>query len=324
MRYKLSGRQLGLIALIVVLVVLAFVSPLYYLDVFTVIFINALLVVSFRFIALSGELSFAHVAMMAVGAYTTGLLTTELGWPFWASLPAAGVAAGLVAYILSYPLLRMKGFYFFIGSFAAGEALRLTFKRFKFFGGAYGVEGIPKPTLPGVDFSDLIAYYLLVLAITVLCLVIMYRLERSRMGDTIKAVSAQDSVAQSVGINVRHYKSMAFVIGSAFAGVAGALFAHRLGGIDAEQFTFALNLLVVVWAVFGGLGVYAGPLVGLAILSGIDEAGKQIGNLQQWTPFIYGFILIIILLLLPKGVMSLPERIRKRRLRGEAEASQAG
>jgi branched-chain amino acid transport system permease protein len=303
-----ASRYTAGIVTIVILVAAGF-SGGYYEDALTLLFINAILVVSFRFIALTGELSFCHIALMGVGAYTTGLVTTRLGWPFWISLPLAGAISGLVALILSYALFRLKAFYFAICSFAAAEAIRLSWQRFEFFGGYDGIYNLPYPSVLGIDFHNLTAYYYLTLFLALLCLLIMYRLENSDIGMTIKSVAARDFLAQSVGIDIWRYKTFAFVTGSLFAGVAGVLYAHRTAWIDPGQFAFTLNLYVLIWALFGGLATFAGPLVGLVSLTLVDEVIHNIGDLDQWLPLVYGCVIIATLRFLPHGFVDVFTRI---------------
>jgi branched-chain amino acid transport system permease protein len=308
-KYNPSRTSVLLIVLVTVLVVLPFAIPPYYVDVLTVVLINAILVESFRFIALMGEFNFAHVNMMGWGAYTTAIMVKRMGLPWEVSLPMAGLVPAAIALTLSYPLLRMKGFYFFIGSFAAGEVMRLSWLRFDFFGRHIGIERIPRLSLPGVDLGNLTAFYFLALTVAVVSLLILYRLEHSRIGNILKSIAAQDFLAQGIGINLWRYKTLAFVTGCFFAGIAGFLFAHRLHNVAGSDFLFTYNLYVLVWAVFGGLGSFAGPLIGLATLSGVNEAIHAIGRLETWSPLIYGFILIGTLLFMPSGIITFPKGV---------------
>ena len=309
MKHSISRTSVIFIAGISALILMPFVLNEYRLDFLVMLLINAILVVSFRFIALMGQINFAHVALMGAGAYTTAIMVKNMGLPWELSLLMSGLIPAGVALALSYPLLRMKGFYFFIGSFAAGETMRLCWVRFEFFGRQLGIERIPPLTLGITDSKNLIAFYFLTLTITLICIVVMYRLEHSRIGDTFKAISAQDFLAQSVGINLWKYKTLAFVTGAFFAGIAGFLFAHRLAMVDAFQFQIVYNLQVVVWAVLGGLGNFFGPLIGLSVLMGVEEVIHYVGRLETWSPFIYGVVLIVILLFLPEGLVSFPKRI---------------
>ena len=220
--------------------------------------INVLVVVSYRLLTLTGEWSLAHVVIMGVGAYASTLFAKRLGVPVPpAMLLGAGVAA-LTAYILSFPLLRMKAFYFLIGSFAAGEVIRLCWKRFREpFGGPKGIKLIP--SVPDIEigglqvmFFDPVHYYYLCLIVVSISLFILYRVEKSRIGLTFHAIHWQDRLAEAVGVDTRRYRTLAFVIASFFGGLAGALLAHYLGTVNPNQFDVEAMVYVLVWVIVGG------------------------------------------------------------------------
>ena len=326
-RYKLSPQHAGLIALIVFLCVLPFLLREYLLGIATLLLINIIIVVSFRLITTMGGFNLAHLPLMGAGAYFSTLMVMDLGWPFWASMPLAGLVAALVGLGFSYPLVRMTGFAFFIGSYAVGTAMRLSWVKLTVpFGGPGGIIKIPRPPswsfpgLPTIDFHHSIPYYFLVMVVMLVCLFIMYRLDRSRLGDTFKAIYSQEILAQHVGVNITRYKTLAYVIGASFAGIAGALLAHYLGAIDPSLFALKPTVYLLIWAVVGGTHTFAGPIIGVTVFTGIDEALRPI---TAWRPLVYGIILIAVLLFMPGGLESLPARVRplvkrlRSRVRGE-------
>jgi branched-chain amino acid transport system permease protein len=298
----------------VVLISAPFAISEYKVDLLTNLLINIILVSSFHIITTTGGWSLAHVPMMGCGAYATALLSGKLGVPFWVSLPLAGLAAGLAGLAISYPLSRTKGFAFFVASFAAGEAIRLCWIRFKIpFGGHKGL-GVPPPVLVDnvtwLDFADAVPYYFLALTVTIISLAIMYRLYRFKIGDTWRAIESQENLAKSVGINNMKYKMLAFSIGSFFAGVAGVLLAHRLWAIEPHQFGFTTTLYLLVWVVFGGTHTFFGPIFGVVALTFL---GELLQPLYEWVPMIFGTIIIMTLIFLPNGLESLPNRIKTQR-----------
>jgi branched-chain amino acid transport system permease protein len=309
---KINYKQAFILGTLpVVLISAPFAISGYKVDVLTNLLINIILVASFRLITTVGGWSLAHVPMMGCGAYATALLAGTLGIPFWFSMPLAGLAAGLTGMAISYPLARTKGFAFFVASFAAGEAIRLCWIRFKIpFGGHKGLT-VPSPVLfknvAWLDFEEAVPYYFLALVVTVVCLAIMYRLNNSRVGDTWRALASEENLAKSVGINITKYKMLAFSIGSFFAGIAGVLLAHRLWAIEPRQFGFTTTLYLLVWVVFGGSHTFAGPIIGLVVLTFLSELLRP---LVEWVPMIFGTIIILILIFLPNGLESLPEKLR--------------
>lgn len=281
----------------------------YQLDILIFLMINILLVSSYRFNTLTGEWSLIHVVMMGVGAYASALLTKELGVSFWISLPLAAVITAAIALILSFPLFRMKAFYFLIGSFAAGEAIRLCWERFRVpFGGPKGLKHIPGPELGSLNFYDPIVYYSFTSIVVVICLVALYRLEKSRIGFTLHAIHWKDVLAESVGVNARLYRSAAFVIASFFAAISGGLLAHYIGTVTPDRFGLGFMLMVLVWAIVGGTATFAGPIIGVIILTVSDE---MLRGFEEARPLIYGFILIVTIRFLPHGIEDLLPRLQR-------------
>jgi len=269
--------------------------------------INVLVVVSYRLVTLTGEWSLIHAVMMGVGAYTSALLTKHLGISFWISLPLSGIVAAAIAAVLCFPLFRMTQFYFLIGSFAAGEAIRLCWIHFiQPFGGTGGISGLAVPELGSIDFFEPIPYFYLVLVVVTLSLIVLYRIETSRIGLTLHAVHWKAPLAESVGVNTWNYRSLAFVIGSFFVGLAGTLKVHYLGTVTPNQFDISLMVFILIWVIVGGYRTFYGAIIGAVVLSVLDEAIRDLDVLR---PAIYGALLIASIRFLPSGLESIPQRI---------------
>lgn len=302
---------------------LPFALKLHQQDFMIILVINVLIVVSYRLMTLTGEFSLIHVVLMGAGAYTSALLAKTVGLSFWLSMPLGGVVAALLALLLSFPLFRMKGFYFLIGSFAVGEAIRLSWSYFDFFGGPKGIKLIPSPHLyiPGLGMQDIwqpIPYYYLVLTIVSLCLLVLYRLEHSRIGLTMNAIHWRDALAESVGVDTWRYRTMAFVIASFFAGIGGALLAHYIGTINPVMFDVTTMVYVLIWVIVGGTNTFYGPIIGVVLLSILNEMFREA---EQLRPLVYGILLLAVMRFLPNGLDSLPGKIRDyRRRKHEADS----
>jgi branched-chain amino acid transport system permease protein len=295
--------------------------------------INVLLVMSYRVLTLTGEWSLGHVVIMGVGAYGSALCAKRLGIPVPISMLLGATIAGAVAYVLSFPLFRMKGFYFLIGSFAAGEVIRLLWKRFRDpFGGPKGLKLIPSfPDIEiggtTIDFFEPVNYYYLCLIVVSVSLFVLYRLERSRVGLTFHAVHWQDKLAEAVGVDTRRYRTLAFVIASFFAGLAGALLAHHIGTVNPNRFDVEEMVFVLIWVIVGGTATFYGPILGVVVLTVINELVLRELGVDQARPLIYGAILIASLLFLPQGLESLGPKVRAlvaRRGAAGAGTQQAG
>ena len=294
-----------LVALLAGLLVLPHYLAYHHQDFLIFLTINVLVVSSYRLVTLSGEWSLIHAVMMGVGAYTSAILTRYFDLPFWLGLPLAGLVAGLVAALLCVPLFRMTRFYFLIGSFAAGEAIRLCWIHFiKPFGGTGGISAVPPPEWGNIDFLEPIAYFYLVLGVVSICLWLLYRIEKSRIGLTLHAIHWQAPLAESVGVNAWHYRSLSFITGSLFVALAGALKVHYIGTVTPKQFDIGFMVFILIWVIVGGYKTFYGAILGAVILSVLDEVLRQFDQLR---PALYGMILILFIRYLPGGLESLPQ-----------------
>jgi branched-chain amino acid transport system permease protein len=307
---------LGIVLLAAALIVLPHLLSLSQQEILVFLVINVLLVTSYRLLTLTGEWSLAHVVIMGVGAYASALASKVLGFPVPLAMVVGAAMAGLVAFLLSFPLFRMKGFYFLIGSFAAGEVIRLIWKWSELtwlFGGPKGIKLIPPfPNIDflSIDFYDPVNYYYLCLLIVAVCLVILYRVERSRIGLTFHAIHWQDKLAESVGVDTFRYRMLAFVIASVFAGLAGALYAHYIGTVNPNRFDVEEMVYVVIWAIVGGTTTFYGPILGVVILTILNEVVLRALGVDEMRPMFYGAILILFILFLPDGLESLVPKIK--------------
>ena len=323
--------RLRLFLLFAALAVLPYLLSYSQQEIAVLLVINVLLVCSYRLLTLTGEWSLGHVVMMGVGAYASALLAKRLGVPVPVSMLAGGMVAAAGAAVLSFPLFRMKGFYFLIGSFAAGEIIRLIWKRFTDpFGGPKGLKRID--AFPDIDFGFLeidfyepVNYYFLALIVVSASLYVLHRIERSRVGLTFHAIHWQDRLAESVGVDTFRYRTLAFVVASFFAGIAGGLYGHYVGTVNPTRFGVDQMVYVLVWAIVGGTATLHGPILGVVVLTVINEIVLRGLGMDTVRPLIYGAILILSVLYLPDGLESLGPKLRAwLRRRGRDPAAAGG
>ncbi len=301
-------KVIGSLVLMAVLITIPHFLKFHHQDLLIFLTINVLVVASYRIVTLTGEWSLIHAVMMGVGGYTATLLFKNFELGMWFTLPLAGGVSALVAGILCFPLFRMTQFYFLIGSFAAGEAIRLVWIQYVSpFGGTGGLSGVEPPMLGGIDFLDAIPYYYLSLVVVGFCLFILYRIENSRIGLTLHAVHWKAPLAESVGVDTWRYRALAFVIGSFFVGIAGGLKVHYLGTITPNQFGIGFMVFILIWVIVGGYNKFYGPIIGVVALTVFDES---IRSFEEIRPAIYGAVLIISILFLPLGLESIPAKFR--------------
>jgi branched-chain amino acid transport system permease protein len=309
---------IGAALLAAVLIVLPYLLSFSQQEILVLLVINVLLVSSYRLLTLTGEWSLAHVVIMGVGAYASALVSKDLGVPVPLAMLAGAAIAGLLAFLLSFPLFRMKGFYFLIGSFAAGEIIRLIWKWTELtwlFGGPKGIKLIPPfPDIKlfslDIDFYNPVNYYYLCLIVVGLSLLVLYRIERSRIGLTFHAIHWQDKLAESVGVDTFRYRTMAFVISSVFAGLAGALYAHYVGTVNPNRFDVEEMVYVLIWAIVGGTATFYGPIIGVVVLTILNEVVLRALGVDQMRPMLYGALLILFILFLPDGMESLVPKVK--------------
>jgi branched-chain amino acid transport system permease protein len=275
----------------------------YYVHIFIGIFIYALAAASLRLVNLSGQGSLGHAGFMLIGAYTSSLLSKNLHWTPWITIVIGAIFALGIGFLVAVPFARLRGIYFTMISLFFGMAV-IAFAALtqNVTGGESGLADIP--AFFGVSK---IPYYYVYLAILVICLFIMYRLEFSRTGLTWKAIAQSYSVSSSIGINEAGQRMLCFAIGGFFAGVAGALYAHYYEMITINLFSFQTSIYLFIYMMVGGVNSFSGPIMGAVILILIPTIFR---NLKEFVPFIYAAILLIVLFLMPEGIVGLPNQIR--------------
>lgn len=302
-----TGALLACVALGIAYPLVA--SP-YYVGVGILFLINVILVVSYRKITAMGGWSFAHITMLAIGAYTVALLQTNFGLSFWLVVPLAGAAAAMVALVIAFPIMRTRQFYFFLSTFAAGEAIRQCFIQFKTpFG---GIEGIPFLSPPegvlGISFYDTGNYFWMLFIVAAICVGLLYVLDISRTGRSIHAVAENENLSMALGYNAWSLKTLAFCIGSFFAGIAGAFYAGYNGFVAPTDYTPQFMLKIIAAVVIGGNRTYWGPIAGLVVLTALEQLLR---GSAQLVPLIWGIAIILTVLFMPQGIEGVVARFLK-------------
>jgi len=289
----------------------------YLVEVAMIFFIWIILAQSYRLIVTVHDWQLYHVVLYGVGAYTSGMLAKNLSIPVFVAIPLGGVMASLLGVVITMILLRTTGWSFYIATFGLAELIRLTWLKFRYpFGGSTGIISIPYPPLiGGIDFSDSIPYYFFSLVIMLVILYLLYRIEKSRIGDAFKAIYMDPDLAASNGINIPRHRMLACAIGSFFAGIAGGLLVHRLGAVDPKLFDIHTMLYLLIWVVVGGTSTFWGPIIGVSVMYSAFELSRP---LIQIRPAFFGLSIIVVLLFIPGGIESLLSKAfaQWRKLRG--------
>ncbi len=251
----------------------------------------------------SGQISLGHGAFYALGAYTTAILMTRYGVPYWATLPFSGLICLLVGFLFGRPALKLEGHYLALASFALAVATPhfLKHKSLQTFTG--GVQGInvEKPTAPfGLPVSDDTWLYWFTLAVVVTFMVLGRNLLKARIGRALLAIRDHPTAAAAMGVDTALYKSLAFAVSALFTGVAGSLGAIAVQFVSPDSFYALLSVLFLVGAVIGGVGSWWGPLFGALFIQFVPNFAEELSKSASWA--VYGVLMIVAVFLLPQGV----------------------
>ncbi|RLB31064.1 MAG: hypothetical protein DRH11_13855 [Deltaproteobacteria bacterium] len=277
----------------------------YFQHVFIVILQTITLAVSYRFITLSGQWTFAHFTMMGIGAYTSAILSTTMGYPLWISCPLGIVATCITTFLLGLLIVKTRHVYFFFATWAFAYVVEITWKKLWFpFGGFDGIRGIPKPSS---WFNSEAHFYYLILVITLISVTFLYKLEKSRFGRTLVCIDENEDLAKSIGINVFIFRMLAFIIGSAFAGAIGVFYAHYAGFIAPPDFDWMLNWFVVIYLISGGTRTILGPIIGTLIFVPVMQV---FAAYQTYVTVGIGLYTIFVIMVASDGIEGLIWRLR--------------
>jgi len=278
----------------------------YYVHVFALVFTNVILAASLRPSLTCGQLNIGHSAFMSVGAYASALLAKNLAVPFEVSMLCGALLAAVVGLVIGYPSLRLRGVYFAMVTVAFVEVIRLIAQLWvPLTRGMSGLSGIPKPNLLGVTLVTKASQYYLALFLMLLTLLILWKLESSRLGLIWKSIGMADNLAQSLGVNIANHKLLAFMLGCFFAGVAGAFYAHFIRFLFPPEFGFLMATNILVYNYVGGRGHFAGPIVGAVFLSLLSEPFR--GNAYE--TIFFSIAMLLTILFLPGGLITLPGKL---------------
>ena len=284
-------------------------------------------------VGLAGLLDLGYVAFYAVGAYAYALLAKEFGFSFWILLPLAGVMSSFWGILLGFPVLRLRGDYLAIVTLAFGEIIRIVLVNWVDLTNGYaGISGIPRPSFFGIPFNAdddgfaatfglafspiyrTIFLYYLILALAFLTAFVTVRLRRLPVGRAWEALREDEIACRSLGINTTNTKLTAFGMGAMFAGFAGSFFAARQGFISPESFTFLESATILSIVVLGGMGSQIGVAIAAIVMIGGTEIMRELDFLKeifgesfdptQYRMLLFGFAMVIIMVLRPRGLVS--------------------
>jgi len=314
-------NMLFALALLAALVVVPSFLKNYGIHIFTtwLVFIIATMGLNLT-VGYAGQKSLGHAAFFGIGAYTVAVML-KAGFSFWLGLPVGASICFVVGLILGFPALRVQTIYLAFATLGFNTALWLVMRNEEWLtGGTFGINNIARPSLGGLSFEGNLAYYYMVLVLTVLLAVLLWSLLRSPWGKAFTALRDNPIRAESLGIDTRGYTLLSFAIGAAYAGIAGGLYASQVQFIDPALFTVGASIMMYLMVVVGGPGYFLGPVLGSAVGVVLPE---WLRFAQAWYLFVFGAAVVLLMIWLPDGLLSIPDRLRARRASREASAARA-
>ena len=298
---------------------LDFINP-YYLQIGSFILINILLALSVYVPLSSGQLSLGSAGFMAIGAYTSALLTINFDIPIFLGILAGACLAGLLGIIIGIPSLRLTGVFLAIATLGLGEVIRVIFVNWESLTkGSIGLTGIPQigrellklvkgfgfePSMIGLKNNQFVylMVFLLILIIVIATIWFVARQQNSRVGRSFSSIQMDEKAAESMGINITYFKVLSFTQGAFLAGLAGALFAHVMGYISPSDFAYHKAVEILIFTVFGGSEVIIGAVFGAVFLTLVPEVLRFV---SEYRYIIYGILLIILMAVRPQGLLDI-------------------
>jgi branched-chain amino acid transport system permease protein len=303
--------------MLVAFLILVFACPLFLSDrILTILTIIGITTISVHGLNIltgyCGQISIGHAGFMAVGGYTSAILSAKLGWPFWATLPSAALAAGMAGLIFGLPSLKIKGFYLIMATIAAQFIIIwLILQLYPLTGGADGLAA-PRLKIAGLVLKSKSSYFYLVMTIACMATFAAKNIVRTRAGRAFIAIRDNDLAAEVMGVNLWAYKLLAFFAGCAFAGVAGALLVHYYAFACIDQFTFMNSVWYLGMLIVGGMGSTAGAIFGAVSLKLLDEVVTIVGPILSAAVapqaaaslglIMRGLVIIVFLIFEPRGL----------------------
>ena len=305
-----------LVAFLIILFSAPFYLNNYWLGIMNLIGITLISVTGLNIlVGYCGQLSIGHAGFMAVGAYTSAILSGKLGLPFPLAILCSGLMAGGIGLIFGIPSVRVKGFYLAITSIAAQFIIIYVINHWTALTGGFSGITVPYASIGGFIFDTEGKQFYLIIGIAVICIFLAKNLARTRAGRAFIAVRDNDLAAEVMGVNLFYYKMLAFFIGCFLAGIAGSLLAHYYGSISTDNFKFENSILYVGMIIIGGLGTTLGPILGVSVIQllqvGVTKMTPALQNAfpsipsgftTGIAPIIFGLVIILFLILEPRGI----------------------
>jgi branched-chain amino acid transport system permease protein len=271
------------------------------------ILINVILAVGLNIVkGFAGQVTVGHVALMAIGAYASAVLATKFGAPFWLALPGAMLVTAVAGAIVGIPAFRLEGAYLALATLGLAESVRIFISATDYLGASVGYSDIPPPSLFGTPLNSFRSYYYVVMPLAVAGVYFSFCMLRSKIGRAFKALREDPLAAAASGINVRKYKSLAFIVSALYAGCAGSLAAHMTPGfLHPNSYTVVEMVTVLLMVVLGGIGHIWGGIIGAIVVTIIYDLTR---DYYQYQLLMFGLVIVLTVMYMPTGIGGIIDR----------------
>ena len=308
--------KFGVFAILVLLAPLLF-SGDYLMNVLVFVGINTMLAIGLNLLlGNAGQISLGHAGFFGMGAYISGILTATYAWNPWFAMPLAAVVVGLLAFLIGFPILKLKGHYLAMATLGLGIIVFIVFNEtVDLTGGPSGLSGIPNLTMGSVTFDSDVKNYYLIWGFTLMIVLFAVNLANSRVGRALRAVHDSEVAAKVLGVNTSLLKVQIFTLSAVISSLAGSLYAHTMTFVAPASFGFNFSVELLTMVVIGGLGSVYGSFLGAALLTLLPEFLRAA---HDYDIIIYGGLLMLMVMFMPGGlVRGVPDLFRKLFRRGK-------
>jgi branched-chain amino acid transport system permease protein len=304
-------KKLGWIIALIVLLLLPLFLGKYTVFLLSLLAIYALVSLGLNLLmGYTGQIAAGHAGFLALGAYFTAILNTNIEWlPCPVILLLAGIFTGIIGFLLGIPILRLKGFYIAMATLAFGVVVSEVILQWSSLTGGDDGFGVPTAKIAGFAFDSDIKLFYLIVPVTIIMTILAKNLVNGYIGRAFIALRESDIAAQTIGIDLAKYKTIAFAISAFYTGVAGGLFAYLITFLSPDAFTIELSVDFIAMIVIGGMGSILGSIIGAVILTGMQQILAGLLDLQI---LIFGISLIVFMIFMPKGISGMIYDLKER------------
>ena len=283
----------------------------YLMNVLVFVGINTMLAIGLNLLlGYAGQISLGHAGFFGLGAYLSGILTASYGLDPWLVMPLTAIAVGCLAFLIGFPILKLRGHYLAMATLGLGIIIYIVFNEtVELTGGPSGLSGIPNLSIGATTFDTDIRNYYLIWTFTLVIVLLAVNLTNSRVGRALKAIHDSEVAARVMGVNARLLKVQVFALSAVISSLAGSLYAHTMTFVSPASFGFNFSVELLTMVVIGGLGSIYGSFLGAALLTLLPELLR---GAQDYDIVIYGALLMAMVMFMPGGlVRGVPELVRK-------------